>query len=178
EKHTWRAWTTEHCVNFVEIPTEPYAFAQKTTRSVYNDDLLCAKFWEELLAGGGIQAVEAEVLNGLDHLFNNGVSSPAMVGIPQPIKTEMYVWPGGWYYVRAGADISNQQITDWSREPLPGEENLMLVGEAYWPQRPGWSIGAYNSADKLLEAKFGIVRVLDRQVRAGSPRKNRAQGGH
>jgi len=178
EKQTWRAWTTEHCVNFVEIPTEPYAKAQNVTRSVYNDDLLCAKFWEELLAAGGIAAVEAEVLRGLDHLFNNGVSSPAMVGIPQPLKTEMNVWPGGWYYVRAGADISNQEITEWSREPLPGEADVMLVGEAYWPQRPGWSIGAYNSADKLLAAKFGVERSLDRAAVTGSPRKTRAQGGH
>lgn len=181
-KHTWRAWTTEHCVNFIEIPSEPYAKAQKVTRSVYNDDPLCAQFWEELLANQGIDAVEAEVVRGLDYLFNNGVSSPAMVGIPKPIKTDMQVWPGGWYYVRAGVDISNKQITDWSREPLPGEQTLSLIGEAYWPQRPGWSIGAYNSADALLAAKFEIQRSATKRAyppSAGrSKRVSRAQGGH
>ena len=177
EKHTWRAWTSEHCINAVEIPIEPYAVAQKVTRSVYNDDLFCAKFWEELLANDGIAAVEAEVLRGLDHMFNNGVSSPAMVGIPKPLKTDMQVWPGGWYYVRAGADISNQQIAEWAREPLPGEADVMLVGEAYWPQRPGWSIGAYNSADALLAAKFDVVRSATKRALTPSPRKTRGQGG-
>ncbi len=173
-KEIWRAWTTEHCINTIEIPIDAYGADQKVTRSVYNDDLFCAEFWEELLANEGIAAVEAEVVRGLDYLFNNGVSSPAMVGIPKPLKTEMQVWPGGWYYVRAGVEISNQQITDWSREPLPGEADVMLVGEAYWPQRPGWSIGAYNSADALLEAKFGVTRSATTRAQAPRPRRTRA----
>lgn len=157
EPHTWRAWTTDHCLNFIEIPFEPYAADQKVTRSVYTDDLHCIEFWEQLLANQGIDAVEAELLNGLDLLFNNGVSAPAMVGIPEPRKTEMTVWPGGWYYTRAGAPASNDEVAAWALEPLPGEPSVMLAGESYWPQRPGWSEGAFKSADALLAAKFDIV---------------------
>ncbi|MBL9105997.1 MAG: FAD-dependent oxidoreductase [Myxococcales bacterium] len=174
EPHTWRAWTSEHCINFIEIPFEPYAAAQKTTRSIYTDDLHCIQFWEELLANDGIAAVEAEILRGLDALFNNGVSSPAMVGIPRPRKTEMYVWPGGWYYTRAGADASNQDVAAWAVTPVPGESTLSLVGEAYWPQRPGWSIGAYRSADAVLADKFGVEPQF--RSAALAPRERRARG--
>jgi len=50
--HVWRAWTTEHCLNFIEIPLDAYGKSQKVTRSVYDDDLDCVLFWEALLAAG------------------------------------------------------------------------------------------------------------------------------
>lgn len=47
-KHVHRAWTTEHCLNHIEIPVDTYGKAQKVTRSVYDDDQRCVAFWEEL----------------------------------------------------------------------------------------------------------------------------------
>ena len=40
DANVWRAWTTDNCLNFIEIPQEPYAAAANVTRSVYDDDLL------------------------------------------------------------------------------------------------------------------------------------------
>ncbi|MBK8257897.1 MAG: FAD-dependent oxidoreductase [Polyangiaceae bacterium] len=44
----WRGWTTEHCLNFIEIPLEPYAAAANVTRSVYNDDPECSNIGKTL----------------------------------------------------------------------------------------------------------------------------------
>ena len=151
---TWRAWTSEHCVAHVEIPQEPYAASAMTTRSVYADHPMCVFFWQSLLASGGISAVEEEVVRGLQMLFRNDVSDPdSKVVIPKPIKTSMHSWEGGWYYIRAGTTLSNVEIARWSIEPLPGRKDLMLVGEAYWPNRPGWVDGALRSVNALLDAR-------------------------
>ncbi len=155
DNNVWRAWTTEHCLNFIEIPQEPYAAAANVTRSVYNDNLECSNFWENLSAQGEA-AVAAEVKVGLSYLFNeNGTSSPASVEIPDPLGTYVQVWPAAWYYLGAGAGITNEDLYNWAVEPLPGEE-VGLVGEAYNVQRSGWSDGAYKSSIHLLSARYGI----------------------
>ncbi len=79
DNRVWRAWTTEHCLNFIEIPLEPYAAAAKVTRSVYTDDLECSNYWEAL-AYQGTASVEAEVKKGLEHLFvlNGGMDLPGL----------------------------------------------------------------------------------------------------
>jgi hypothetical protein len=150
----WRAWTTEHCLNFIEIPVEPYAAAQNVTRSVYVDSDKCVSYWEDL-AKQGTAAVEADLQKGLTALFNNGgVSAPASVTVPKPKKTFIQSWPAAWHWLRAGATITNAQLTDWAVEPLQGEP-VALVGEAYNVQRSGWSDAAYKSSIKLLNAKYG-----------------------
>ena len=91
-------------------------------------------------------------------LFRNDVSDPdSTVVIPKPITTTMHSWEGGWYYVRAGSQVSNTDIARWSIEPLPGRKDLMLVGEAYWPNRPGWVDGALRSVNALLEARQSVL---------------------
>lgn len=148
----WRAWTTEHCLTFIEIPQEPYAAAANVTRSVYNDDIACTAFWEEVAARGN-DAVEAEVKRGLEHLFaNNGLTEP--VSIPDPVKTHVQIWPAGWYWLRAGATVTNAEVYAWAVDPLG--EDVSLVGEAYHPQRSGWSDAAYKSSIHLLNTKYGM----------------------
>ncbi len=149
----WRAWSTDGCVTHTEIPQEKYLSSANVTRSVYSDDPKCVKFWESLLARGGIISVEKEVVKGLTKLFDHKLESER-VKLSTPLRTTMHVWPGGWYYIRAGTKVSNQQITEWAVQPISDQENVMLVGEAYWPDRPGWSEGAYFSAEKLLDARF------------------------
>lgn len=155
DANVWRAWTTEHCLNFIEIPQEPYAAASNVTRSVYNDNLDCSKYWEGL-ASEGNAAVEAAVKEGLEHLFSgNGVSSPETVAVPDPLHTYVQVWPAAWYWLGAGASVTNAELYDWAAEPLPGED-VGLVGEAYNVQRSGWSDGAYKSSINLLNTRYGM----------------------
>lgn len=176
----WRAWSTEHCFNFIEIPLEPYGVNQLVTRSVYDDDIACVQFWEEL-AKKGTAAVEAEIKRGLQHAFvGNGKSLPAMVEIPNPIKTHVQVWPAAWHWLRAGATFTNADIADWAVEPLAGEP-VALVGEAYYLNRSGWSEAAYKSSIKLLNAKYGMSLWDGKSPAAKpvrSPRQTRSEAGH
>jgi glycine/D-amino acid oxidase-like deaminating enzyme len=177
DNHVWRAWTTEHCLNFIEIPLEAYGKSQKATRSVYDDDANCVAFWEEIAHRGSDQ-VEAEIERGLKYLFNNnGISMPVNVTIPRPKKTHVQVWPDAWHWLRAGSSITNAQLADWAVEPLAGE-NVALVGEAYNVQRSGWSDGAYKSSIKLLAAKYGVqVPMASALSRPARPHA-RGAGGH
>lgn len=151
----WRAWTTQNCINFIEIPLNPYAAAQNVTRSVYDDDSRCVKHWEQLAKKSTAQ-VEKEINRGLTEIFaNNGVSEPQNIVVPKALKTQVQVWPWAWHYLRAGATHTNAEIAEWALEPLPGEP-IALVGEAYFPNRSGWSDGAYKSSIKLLNARYGM----------------------
>lgn len=147
-KNTRRAWTTESCVNFVEIPTADYAADQMVTRSVYDDSLACTAFWENLAERGGTAAVEAEIARGLAHLFPGA-------DIPKPLKTQVQIWPAGWYWLKAGSKYTNAQIASWAVQPLPGER-ISMVGEAYNPQRSTWTDGAIKSSINTLNAVFGL----------------------
>ncbi len=153
---TWRAWSTDQCVTHVEIPQEPYLAAANVTRSVYTDDPKCVDYWRTLKDKEGIDAVGREASRGLSTLFNHGLDN-VHVEVPRPLRTTMRFWPGGWYYVRAGSAVSNKRISEWALHPLTDQENLSLIGEAYWPDRPGWSEGAYFSANALLDARFKDV---------------------
>lgn len=160
DNHVWRAWTTEHCLNFIEIPIEPYAAAANVTRSVYNDDPECSEFWKAT-AREGIAAVEAEVANGLIHLFEqNGVTSPAMLDLPIPLRTHVQVWPNAWHWLGAGTTVTNAELLEWAVEPLPGED-VALVGEAYNVQRSGWSGGVQVidcvAQHELRHVALGVV---------------------
>lgn len=151
----WRGWTTEHCLNFIEIPLEEYARDQNVTRSVYNDGLDCSQFWEALWDQGGEAAVAAEVKRGLEHLFlDNGVSN-APNSIPDALQTHVEIWPYAWHWLVAGTEFTNAHVLDWSVEPLPGEE-VSLTGEAYNLNRSGWSDAAYKSSIRVLNERFGL----------------------
>ncbi|HTM48506.1 MAG TPA: FAD-dependent oxidoreductase [Bryobacteraceae bacterium] len=146
-KDVRRAWTTEHCLNAIEIPVSKYAADQMVTRSVYDDDKACADFWE-VTAQRGTAAVEAEIARGLKYLFPG-------VNIPAPLKTQVQIWPAAWYWLKAGSPFTNAQIASWAILPLAGEA-VSLVGESYNPQRAGWSDGAYKSSINTLNAIYGF----------------------
>jgi hypothetical protein len=146
-KDTHRAWTTEHCLNFIEIPTAAYAADQKVTRSVYDDSRTCADFWE-ITAQRGTAAVEAEIARGLKYLFPG-------VNLPQPLKTEVKIWPAAWYWLKAGSPFGNDEIAVWALQPLPGEQ-VALVGESYNPQRSTWVDGAIKSSINTLNSLYGF----------------------
>jgi hypothetical protein len=146
-KDTHRAWTTEHCINFIEIPTAPYAADQLVTRSVYDDSMACSAFWE-ITAQRGTAAVEEEIARGLAHVFPG-------VNIPKPLKTQVQIWPAGWYWLRAGSPFTNKQIASWAIQPLQGER-ISLVGESYNPQRSTWTDGAIKSSINTLNTVFGM----------------------
>ena len=152
-KGIWRAYTTGHCISYVEIPPEPYAAAQNAIRTVYNDQRECADMWTKL-SEGPQQQLEAELHRGLVHLFaNNNVTTP--VNIPPASKTVYWEWPEAWYWLRAGTKFSNADIFKWALDPLPNE-NVTLVNEAYNPQRSAWTDAAYKSSINALNSKYGM----------------------
>ncbi len=155
DNQIWRGWTTEHCMNFIEIPLNPYAVDQLVTRSVYDDAANCVELWTTLFEQGGVAAVEQEVQRGLEHLFvDNGVTTPADPGIPSPIKTHVQIWPAAWHWLESGTEFTNTDVYDWAAEPLDGED-VALVGEAYNVNRSGWSDAAYKSSIHLLNTRYG-----------------------
>lgn len=147
----WRAWTSEGCVHHTEIPQEPYAAKGLVTRSVYTDDPECVRYWYELSQKDKTE-FEKAVINGLEKLFTINPNEP--LKLPKPLKTSFHFWDGGWYYIKAGSKVSNQEIVDWAHSPLPEVQRLMFVGESYWPNRPGWSEGAYFSTENALKKHF------------------------
>ncbi|MBL9007797.1 MAG: FAD-dependent oxidoreductase [Myxococcales bacterium] len=185
DNNVWRAWTTDLCLNFIEIPQEPYAAAGKVTRTVYDDDIRCVQFWEEL-AKQGMPKLEAELQAQLNTLFNhNGATVPATVNIPKPTKTHVHVWPDAWHWLSASATLSNADLANWAVQPLSGED-VGLVGEAYYVNRSGWSDGAFKSSLRLLNETYGmkLPGVSSRALGLSSPhpapplRRLRSQGGH
>ena len=146
-----RAWTTEHALNTLEIPIQPYAADQHVTRTVYDDDCRTVDFWENT-ARRGIQHVEAEIMRGLHYLFPDAT-------IPDPLNTVVQVWPAAWYWLRGGSRYTNADIADWAVEPVPGEK-ICLVGESYHPQRSGWCDGAYKSSIRALNAHYDFALPL------------------
>jgi len=160
----WRSWTTEHCIHHTEIPQEAYLAKTFVVRAVYSEDPKCVTHWETLNNQGGLDAVAAAARIGLSQVFG--------VDVPAPKKTTMKLWSGGWYYTRPGTLVSNKGIAEWSVEPLAGRRDLMLAGEAWWGDRPGWSTGAYLSVDKLLAARFS-----DGLSAQGSALTDSLQGG-
>jgi hypothetical protein len=156
-----RAWSTQTCVNFIEIPPAKYAADQMVTRSVFNDDLSCSNFWE-ITAKRGTPMVEAEIERGLKSMFPNAT-------IPKPVKTVVKIWPAGWYWLKAGSPFTNAQIASWAITPLP-EEQVSLVGESYNPQRSTWSDGAYKSSINTLNSLYGFnLTGRTATARAGLP---------
>ncbi|MGH8475825.1 MAG: FAD-dependent oxidoreductase [Methylococcales bacterium] len=173
-KDVRRAWTTEHCLNAIEIPINRYEADQMVTRSVHDDDIRCVNFWE-YTARLGTQSVEAEIRRGIEYLFPG-------VSIPTPLKTRVPVWPAAWYGLRGGSPFTNADIAQWALEPIPGVP-VSLVGESYNPQRSGWSDGAYKSSINTLNAKFAMnLPVAPQLLRAStaslepSRRSSRSQG--
>lgn len=153
DKKVWRAWTTQSCINSIEIPEEQYAAEQNVIRAAYSDRKDCIEKWREL-AKRGKEAIEQEVKQGLEHLFmHNGVTRPVEIG--HATKTIYWEWPDGWHFIRAGYPFSTKDIFNWAVQPL-ANENIALAGESYNPQRSGWSDGAYKSAIHLLNTKYGF----------------------
>jgi glycine/D-amino acid oxidase-like deaminating enzyme len=142
-----RLWTTDYCLNFMEIPVDPYGINQLVTRTVYTDEMSCVALWEQLRATS-LQSVDAEISRELRQIFPKAE-------IPKPLKTYVQIWPDAWYWLKAGSRFSNADIAKWAINPIPGDA-VYLVGESYNPQRSTWSDGAYKSSIATLNAHFGF----------------------
>ncbi len=147
-KDVRRAWTTESCINALEIPINPYAVQQNVMRSVYDDDMRCTQFWENTYKRQGLKSVEREIMRGLHYLFPKA-------DIPEPTTTVVQIWPAGWYYLKAGTHFTNQQVAEWAKAPLEGED-VSLLGDSYYIKRSGWSEAAYKSSINTLNANYGF----------------------
>lgn len=152
-REIWRAWTTDSCINSIEIPQEQYAAKQNVIRVVYNDQLECVEKWSKL-AQGPLSEMEQEIAKGLNQLFaNNKVTTPVKIG--KPTKTVYWEWPDAWYYISGASKFTNRDIYNWAVEPLPGED-VALVSEGYNPQRSAWTDAAYKSSIHYLKKRMGM----------------------
>jgi monoamine oxidase len=146
-KEISRVWSTDHCINLMEIPSDDYGSRQGVTRTVYSDEMACVALWQKLNEIS-VQAVETEIIRELKEIF------PAMQ-FPKPLKTYVKVWPDAWYWLKAGSPYSNCDIASWATKPIPNEP-VYLVGESYNPQRATWSDGAVSSSNATLNVGFGF----------------------
>jgi monoamine oxidase len=142
-----RVWTTDHCINLMEIPSDDYGSRQRVTRTVYSDEMVCVALWQKLNEIS-VQAVETEIIRELNGMFPD-------IQIPKPLKTYVKVWPDAWYWLKAGSPFNNCDIAHWAVKPIIGEP-IYLVGESYNPQRATWSEGAINSSIATLNSGFGF----------------------
>ena len=152
-KPVWRAWTTDSCINSIEIPKEASLSNEKVIRTSYIDQPDCVEYFE-FLERTNRSKLEEEVHNGLKHLFeNNGITTS--IKIPKATKTIVKVWPAAWYYQERGSPYTNEDITTWATNPIEGE-NVGLVSDAYYIQRTCWTEGAVLSAIELFRAQYNV----------------------
>ena len=149
----WRAWTQDGCISAFEIPKEEYLEKENVIRVVYSDRLDCIEYFV-FLSKTNKPRLEMEIQKGLEELLsNNTITVP--VEIPWAVKTVVKDWKAGWHYQRAGSPYTNEEITNWSVNPLKGE-NISLIGDAYYINGTGWIRGPILSAQNLLKIKYNI----------------------
>ena len=67
--NVWRAWTTDSCINAIEIPQEKYLLNEFAIRTVYNDRFRCAQHFE-FLARTNMVKLEQQIYDGLTQPFS------------------------------------------------------------------------------------------------------------
>lgn len=61
-----------------------------------------------------------------------------------------------WHFQVANSTISNQQIFNWSQNPIPGK-NFSLIGEGYYLDFTAWCDGALKSTMWSLTDKYNFI---------------------
>ena len=127
-----RAWTNEHCLNFIEVPQNPYAA----------DEFKCNQFWKNTLSLYGKEAVAEEIHEGLSNLFPE-------VNIPKALETHIQIWPSAWHWNKG--QVSSTEIKTFAKKPLKKDSSLALASEAYYSTQAGWINAALLSAEAALK---------------------------
>ena len=149
----WRAWSEDHCICSIEIPREDYLKNENVIRTVYSDRLDCNEHFLFLYKTNKTKLYE-EVHQGLEQLLqNNGITTE--ISLPMAIKTVVKEWKGAWHWQREGSPFTNDDITNWSINPI-NAVSVSLVGDAYYMNRTSWIEGPILSAKNLLKLKYGI----------------------
>jgi len=113
-----RAWTTDNCLNFVEIPLDAYTEATNTIRVVYADGP-CAEYWADVHRGDPSNAAMArEIRASLSYLFQTDV--------PEAAETVYQHWPNAWHFQYPRAQRGLLQLEEWATRPLPGEDVALV----------------------------------------------------
>ena len=147
----WRAWTSDSCIQAIEIPQEPYLLGKKAFRVVYADEPECLEYFDFLKTHNHAK-LEEEIRNGLRHLFeNNGITTP--VEVPWATRTVVKDWPDAWYWIKSGSPYSSRYVANWASAPLKGK-NVGMASESYFSHRSTWSEAAILSADQLLRRQY------------------------
>jgi monoamine oxidase len=142
-----RAFTTESCITFTELPVDDYAEEQYGTRSVYSDDPECTAFWRSMQKAPKAE-LEAYLKRNLEEMFG--------VEIPTPVDTVMRYWPNAWHFHQPGTHVSHYEVMDWAKNPIGTQSSLALAGEAYHLNK-AWGNGAIQSAKVAVNQVLGSI---------------------
>lgn len=152
-----RAWATkngvvgEHlCFNAMEFGHTDYHRNQMVTRSVYNDDTECTKFWSKLYRKKGIAGINEEIVREYKIVFPEVADQ---LSVDEIEKTAYQDWHAAWYWLQGPTAVSNDAVAIWAVEPLPGEK-ISLTSESYNPNRSGWVDGALKSSINSLNYNY------------------------
>ncbi len=132
-----------------------YEYNANLTRTVYNDDLVQVRMWQEINRTQGIAGVEAEAIRSIQLVYPN-------ITIPKPIKTLYHYHPAGWSWLRTGSfneNVTVHTLSDWAVAPLQRDVSnctLVLPTDAWGVRESGWAAGAWGVAVKWLKNCHGI----------------------
>jgi len=154
-----RAWTTDNCVNFVEIPIHPHAEDTNVIRSVFADGY-CAKYWKTMYdADPSLGLIKEELKRSVSELFN--------MSVPDATETHYHYWPNGWYFQHPGAEKDMYELEEWAKRPMPNED-IALANEAWSPYR-AWIKGPITSAIQALNEQHGAHIQIPTSSPSGWP---------
>ena len=142
-----RVVSHENCFNTMDIPNFPYGREQNVTRAVY-DDGACVSTWQTLIDSGNKVMLAKTVVNSLGHVFQD-------IEIPLPKAIDGFVHTNAWHFQVADSHITNEQIFNWSHQPLEGK-NFSLIGEGYNLDFAAWCDGALKSTMWALNQHYGF----------------------
>jgi monoamine oxidase len=141
-----RVWTTDNCLQLLEMPLTPGSKETNALRVSYADGA-CAYYWKSLFKQP-TAVVNAVVKMYLQSLFPG-------VAIPDPLETVTQVWDNAWHFESPGAQYTIAEKRAWAIRPIAGEK-VAIVGEAFNLQRT-WSNGVIAMVNEALNQHLGIL---------------------
>eukprot|EP01097_Dermamoeba_algensis_P011040 TRINITY_DN8404_c0_g1_i1.p1 TRINITY_DN8404_c0_g1~~TRINITY_DN8404_c0_g1_i1.p1 ORF type:complete len:521 (+),score=112.34 TRINITY_DN8404_c0_g1_i1:66-1628(+) len=142
-----RAWTSDNCLNFIEIPVHRSGIAENRTRTVY-DDGLCSQQWAQILESQPLSLINERLVKMLRDIYPD-------VEIPLPTATYHKVWKAAWVFMNPNVPYTVRDVERWALRPL-NDTRVHLVGENYIPRRASWIDGAVKSSWNFLEGFFEL----------------------
>jgi len=85
------------------------------------------------------------------------------VHVPLALEVQCQFWESGWHAQKAHHPYERHDVFKWAKDPLPGANDVFMIGEAYG-EGSAWVEPALQSAARVLEKVWGVPpRVRDRE---------------